>query len=97
MPFVLYGYYKVGSWCIARDSITFEQFITQAKDIIRTSTNWESAIKEGMHFAFDDIGSPMLIGAGVCIVVITIIAYFLTYFIASYMAKRRTQKRFFNF
>lgn len=56
MPFILFGYYKLGCGIISYNSMSFREFLHRAEKIIRTSTDWEYAIKNGLKFALDDIG-----------------------------------------
>ena len=50
MPFILFGYYKLGCGIISYNSMSFREFLHRAEKIIRTSTDWEYAIKNGLKF-----------------------------------------------
>lgn len=78
MPFILFGYYKLGCGIISYNSMSFREFLHRAEKIIRTSTDWEYAIKNGLKFALDDIGIPLILGASICILTATLAAYFTT-------------------
>lgn len=92
MSFVLFGYYMAGCFALSKKTISFSDFIDNAKDIIEKSTDWIGVIKNGIQFTLDDIGSPMLVGAIICIIIITISVYVLTYIIASYIVKYRNKE-----
>lgn len=81
-PFLAFGYYFLGCFILKKSSLTFDDFITQAKDILDSTSTFTIKLKEGFDFAFTDVGLPLALGCFIVTAILTPLAYFLTYKIA---------------
>ena len=92
MPFILFGYYKTGCAIMSNSPISFGEFLRDAKDIIKTSTDWGHVMDGGFKFAFDDIGAPLFLGASICILTAASCAYLATYFGVKFYTNNRIKR-----
>lgn len=89
-PFFAYGYYILGSIFIEREPLTFDEFVDSAKDIIDSDSSFTIKLKDSFDFALSDVGLPIAVGCGICILVLTPLAYIFTYKIAEYLKLKKS-------
>ena len=92
-PFMAFGYYLLGCLVLGRKGLSFESFVTQAKDILDSTSTFAIKLKEGFDFALSDVGLPIAIGYAISALVCAPLAYAACYKIALFYKNRRLEKR----
>ncbi|MBS1485402.1 MAG: DUF2062 domain-containing protein [Opitutales bacterium] len=94
-PFMTFGYYVLGNICLMQKSLTFGEFITQAKDIVDSTSTFTIKLRDGFDFAFGDVGLPIAIGYVIAAAIAAPLSYIVSYKIAL-IYKKRNAKRIAN-
>lgn len=92
-PFMAFGYYLLGCLIMGKSGLSFESFITQAKDILESTSTFTIKLKESFDFALGDVGLPIAIGYVISALVCAPLAYVASYKIALFYKNRRLEKK----
>lgn len=92
-PFMAFGYYLLGCLIMGKSGLSFESFITQAKDILESTSTFTIKLKDGFDFALGDVGLPIAIGYAISALICAPLAYVLSYKIALFYKNRRLEKK----